>query len=103
MKDLDMILRSALRADPGIICKKEAIDEFAGRSEKELLDLGLERRHLKWLEKKQLAIRGYRPTPQGHELRWVLLLPASTAEPSVPAVSDSPTTTTINGINDSQR
>lgn len=65
-------LQSAEQLDPEIRVKRSDLDRCTGATESYLIELGLDRRTLKTLEKAGVAIRGYLPTASGHSLRWIL-------------------------------
>lgn len=67
-------LRLAIGQDPKIICNsKEEAGNHPGNSEKYLDELGLEKNHLKKLQKIGIAFVGYVDTKKGWIKRWILV------------------------------
>lgn len=75
MKDLNRVLIAALEIDPTIATYRDSIEDHPGRTEAELFSLGIERKHLKLLERHGMALRGRYPTGRGHIVKWILLVP----------------------------
>jgi hypothetical protein len=73
MKKIQQKVEQACEKDPGIIATRDNVQGHPGRTEKEMDALGLTRNDLKRLENAKLALRGYKQTGRGSELRWILL------------------------------
>ena len=69
---LEEKLSSALLLDPDIIIDRSEYQEYTGSTERYLVSLGLTRSDLKKLERVGRAVRGYLPTAQGHNVRWLI-------------------------------
>lgn len=93
MKRVVEMAIKALKIDPSIGCQRDQVHNYIGFSEEHFLELGLTRKHLKRLERLNLAVRGYQPNKpvfaavrsdigtlekkmvrhHGFEVRWLLL------------------------------
>lgn len=78
---LDEKVRLALGQDSTIAVTRAELETAEGKTEAYLDSLGLSRTDLKRLERKGFALRGYKPSPKGHELRWLII---ERVEPTVP-------------------
>lgn len=63
----------ALSKDPTIVVGKSKLEQATGFSEAYMNSLGLEKRDLKKLANKGLALKGYAKRKTGHTPMWVLV------------------------------
>lgn len=75
MKDIVEKVKEALDSGTIIAVKKENLNQAPGYSLEHLLLYGLTKRHMKWLEKNDLAVYARLPTKRGEQVRWIFLLP----------------------------
>lgn len=76
MKDIALVVEAALKSGKIKAVRKEQLDNAPGYATEDLGRLGLEKRHLKWLERQGLVLRGRLPTKQGEVVRWLFLIPS---------------------------
>lgn len=62
----------AIEKDPGCIISSKELQTHPGRTTAEMLALGFKEADLRKLERKGLALKGYLPRKEGHQVRWFL-------------------------------
>lgn len=77
MKGIADIVKRALGSGVIKAVNVDQIDTAPGYSTEVLALHGFEKRHLKWMEKQGLVLRGRLPTNRGEVVRWVFLMPSN--------------------------